>query len=527
MMVRKSYEDMSSEEVFHRVCVADFWETTAHYSRVQFDPILTPLFAGIFANAGITGSFFGLGLANTLGSLATAIVTTAVTTGLQMLLAPKPPKPEDGKAPMTQAVPPCIWGVGTTRMAGAFMLWEAVGSKLYSVQAIAAHPITRYNRFWLHDDEVTIGVDGAVNNLNGRYGGKTNIFTRLGAVPETPYAEFVADLATQSIWTTNHRGDGQASVALLAKTPKAKDYTSKFPYGIPRLTVEADLAKVWDFRDPAQSATNPATWTFSKNPILQLCWHWCFNEFGHLKDYTKAILPVLDMWIEEADICDEFVVLAGGGTERRYTCSGWDTTDREPKVGTNSILAACDGWICQRGDGALLVTVGKFRESRVVTLTDADILGHNVAYDTLPEEEINRLVPKFNYPDTDYSTSDTDFFEDVAAQLVAGRVLAEEMNLQWVTSWTQARRLAWREWQRIQQKIKGSLNVGLPGINAVYARWIRLATPVRLPKLNGSLIENRRAVIDLMKGGFSVDIVKHPSDIDNWTTAMEGQKPPV
>lgn len=527
MMVRNAYEDMSSEEAFYRVQATDYWATTSHYSRVLFDPILTPLFAGLFANLGVTGSFFGMGLANTLGSLATAIVTTAVTTGIQMLLAPKPPKPEDGKAPLTQGIPPCIWGVGTTRMAGAFMLWEAIGPKLYGVQAFTAHRISKYNRFWLHDDEVTTAPDGSVNPVNGRYSGKVKIFSRIGEVPETPYAELVADLAAEGIWTNSHRGDGQASLAMICTTPKAKYYTDRFPYGIPRLTAEADLAEVWDFRDPAQDPEDPSKWTFSKNPVLQLCWHWCFNEFGHLKDYRKAILPVLDMWKEEADICDEFVPLAGGGTERRYTCSGWDTTERQPKVGTNAIMAACDGWMCQRGDGALLITVGKFRESRVVTLTDADILGHSIAYDTLPEEEINRIVPKINYPDTDYSTTDTDFFEDQAAQLIAGRVLAEDMNLQWVTSWTLGRRLGWREWQRILQKVRGSLNVGLPGINAVYSRWIRLETPRRLPKLDGALVENRRGVIDLMKGGFKLDVVKHPENIDHWTTAMEGQKPPV
>ncbi len=107
---------------------------------------------------------------------------------------------------------------------------------------------------------------------------------------------------------------------------------------------------------------------------------------------------MLDLWIEEANVCDELVTLSGGGTERRYQCSGWDTTEREPKVGTNALLATCDGWLAERGDGALLLVTGKFRETRVVTLSEDDIVGHQVAYDTLFEEEINRLVPKFNYP---------------------------------------------------------------------------------------------------------------------------------
>ncbi|WP_377299664.1 hypothetical protein [Rhizobium sp. SGZ-381] len=519
------YEHATSEEIERLMWPRDYlhW-TTTHYSRVQHDPIFTPIFTSFFSSIGFSAT-----AASLAGSLATAVVTTAITIGLQLLMAPKPPKPEDGKAPFTQSVPYRVWGVGTTRLAGAYMLWEASGANLYSVQGIAAHRIQSVNRYYLQDDEVTINESGTVIGLDdGRYGdGKVSIYHRLGANPETPYAEFVSALSGQDLWTNNHRGDGQASVAMIARTPKSKDFNTRFPFGVPKLSVEASLALVWDFRDEAQDPEDPSTWVFSKNNALQMAWHWCFNEFGHRRDYRKAILPVLDMWIEEANVCDELVATAAGGFDKRYECSGWDTTEREPKVGTNAILAACDGWLCERGDGALLLTVGKFRENRVVTLTDADIVGHRVQDDVLFEEEINRLVPKFNYPDTDYSSADTDFFEDVSRQLKAGRILSEDASYQWVTNWRQARRLGYREWLRIQQKVRGQLNVRLSGINAVYTRWVRLSTPNRLPRINGKLIENRRSTLDLMKGGFAMEFIQHPDDIDAWSTSLEGAKPPV
>ncbi|MBN9054240.1 MAG: hypothetical protein J0H80_10790, partial [Rhizobiales bacterium] len=191
----------------------------------------------------------------------------------------------------------------------------------------------------------------------------------------------------------------------------------------------------------------------------------------------------------EANICDEDIPRASGGTEKRYECNGWDTTENGPKAATNAILAACDGWICERGDGALLFTVGKFREDRVAVLTDADIIGHQIQYDVLFEDAINRLVPKFTYPATDYTTSDTDFFEDTAAQLEDGRILSEDANYQWVHQWRQARRLGKRDWLRLRQKVKGTLDVRLSGLDAIYARWVRVETPNRLPRLNGKLIE--------------------------------------
>ncbi|MCA1365917.1 hypothetical protein I6F15_00640 [Bradyrhizobium sp. BRP14] len=504
--------------------------TTSLYSTVLFDPIFTPIFTAVLGSGG-----FAIGATTiSYASIASAIATTAISIGLQALMAqtPKPPKPEDGRSPLNQAIPFRTYAVGRTRLAGARMMWEAVGSNLYSVQAVAGHKIKSFKRFYLNDDEVTV-VDNVVQPLTtgGRYGaGSANVrlYTRLGANPETPYAELVSALGADGIWTNAHRGDGQASLAMRAHNADAQDQQAAFPYGAPSPSVEIDGAYCWDFRDPTQSPTNPNTWTWTRNSAVICAWHLCFNEFGFGLDYTKALLPVIDLWKEEADVCDELVPLKGGGTERRYECNGWDTTENGPKSGLNAILSTCDGHLVARGDGARILTVGKFRESRTATLTDADIVGHQVQYDVLFEDECNRLVPKFTYPATNYTSCDTDFFEDTAAQLSAGRVLTQEGSYEWCHQWRQARRLGKRDWLRLRQKVKGSLDVRLSGINAVYARWVRLETPNRLPRLDGKLLENRRSVLALTKGGFLMDFVEQPEGIDDWNpTTEEGQQPPV
>jgi len=518
------FERTDSEETFRRVKEIDFWSSTAMKTPPRHDPILTPIFTSFFLNLGFSATAAALA-----GAATTAIVTTAVSIGIQALLAPKPPKPEDGKVPKVQSIPHRWWGVGRNRTAGAYMLWEAKGKKLCAVQAIRGHRIKSFNRYWLHDDEVTLDVNGYVQRAGKRYGSnKVQVKTRLGLVPETPYSEIVAILGSDGTWTSNHRGDGQSSVGMTASSFSSDEQAKRFPFGAPVLSVETDDALVWDPRDPAQDPEDPDTWEWSRNAALIMLWHQCFNEFGHRRDYTRAILPVLDMWIEEADICDELVPLNGGGTERRYECNGFDTTENDPKAATNAILASCDGWLCERGDGALLFTVGKFRESRVATLSDVDIVGHQVQYGVLFEDEINRLIPKFTYPAIGYATSDTDFFEDTAAQLQSGRVLAQDANYQWVQQWRQARRLGKRDWLRIQENVSGSIDVRLSGINAVYARWIRLDTPKMMPRLNGKLIENRKSVLSLLQGGFSMTITKHPDDIEAWAPSTdEGLQPPV
>jgi hypothetical protein len=496
--------------------------TTVLYPIARRDPIFTPIFTSIFASFGFSAATSGL-----LAAGATAIATTAISIGIQMLLAPKPPKPEDGKVPKLQSIPHRWWGVGRNRVGGAFMLWEAKGKWLYAVQAIAGHRIKSVNRFWLHDDEVTLEPDGVIVT-NTNYGNQVQIYHRLGLVPETAYAPIVAKLGAEGVWTNNHRGDGQASVAMVCQNVNAEKQSKTFPYGPPQLSVEADMALCWDFRDPLQDPDDPDTWEWTRNSALIMAWHQCFNEFGHKRDYRRAILPVLDMWQEEADVCDELSPLKGGGFERRYECNGFDTTENDPKAATNAILASCDGWLCERGDGALLFIVGKFREKYVTVLTDADLVGHQIEYDVLFEDECNRLVPKFCYPEIGYATSDTDFYEDTGAQLTAGRILAQDANYQWVQQWRQARRLGKRDWLRLQEKVSGQLNVRLAGINSIYSRWVRMSTPLSLPRLDGKVIENRKSVLSMLQGGFTMDIMRHPENIDAWNPETdEGKMPPV
>ncbi|WP_234796166.1 hypothetical protein [Agrobacterium vitis] len=532
---RCQYESAESIEIERMLMDENLRSSTTLRSMPlqHYDPIFTPILTTAFTTIG-----FSAATAATLAGVTTAIATTAISIGIQMLLAPTPPKPDDGKVPMTQAVPSRHWIVGRQRVSGAYMLWEAKGKSLYAVQALAGHRIRSVNRWWLHDDEITdhIGPTGYTNYSHAPYEDNVRVFSRLGLAVETPYSEIVDGyagvygLGAENVWTDSHIGHGTASIAMVAQQTKAESQNSMFPYGVPRASVEVDGAYVWDFRDSAQNPEDDSTWTWTRNGALIMAWHQCFNPYGERKDYRKAILPVLDMWQEEADVCDEDVPTAAGGTEKRYWVSGWDTTEHDPKVGTNAILSAIDGWICYRGDGAVLLTVGKFRESRVATLTDADLLGFNVQHDVLPQDECNRLVPKFNYPDTDYSESDTDFFEDEEAQATIGRVLSKEASYLWCTQWRQARRLGKRDWLRIQPKVRGSFDVRLSGLNSIYARWTRLSTPLGLPELDGELIENKKSVVAVDKGGFTMDWIKHPTaeEIEAWDPATdEGQQPPV
>lgn len=510
--------------------------TTALYDPEKFHrfPGLESLIFSLLVSSLPTPIFLGLSNA-AIGAIASglsALATTAIVSGINMLMMPKPPKPQDGKLPKVQNLAPVIFGVGTNRVSGAYVLWEAVKNKLYSVQALVGHEVSAFQAIYLHDDPVTIGGPGSKwvqKGEDGRYGtNRIQVETRSGAIPETAYPDHVAALSGQGIWTAAHRGDGIASLGIICESVDATYHGEVYPHGAPQASAVIDMAPVWDFRDPAQDPEVPSTWTFSRNVALCLAWWLCFCPYGPRWDYRTALLPLIDRWKEEADICDEAVPLAGGGSEPRYEVNGWADTSTDPIAILNAFLAACDGFIAQHGDGALELTVGKFREELVGVITDADLVGYGWNSDVPEEDAVNRLVPRFTYPATDYSEAVTDYFESTADQLRDGRVLSSEADFRWVHRWRQARRLGKREWKRLQAKVSGSLDLRLSAYNQVRKRWIRLETPNRLRRMNGKVIENRRAIIALMQGGFQMEFARHPDDIEDWNPATdEGSAPPA
>ncbi len=162
------------------------------------DPFLTPLLTSL----GVTGSIaIGTTGSITYASIASAIITTAGSIALQMLMQ-KSPDVASGHVPKTEPVSYRSWIVGRTRVSGAYMLWESKGTHLFSVQAIAGHKIQSVNRYWLHSDEVELGPDNRTTNDDaGRYSNNVLILHRLGNNPETAYSELVDYLGASGVWT--------------------------------------------------------------------------------------------------------------------------------------------------------------------------------------------------------------------------------------------------------------------------------------------------------------------------------------
>lgn len=474
--------------------------------------LLVPIFVSILpaSIAGIT--IGGVTVASALATLTIGLISIAV----MLLLAPKPKAPEDGHFAIQQATPPKIFAYGKTRIAGYIVLLEEYKGALFHVSALCAHKCNAVTGYFLNDDKVSVVSDIVQGGSDDRYSSNAiAIYYRLGEPTETTYSA-LSTLYTSHVWDATGTGDGVASLCMTCAARGSSEFYTVYPLSRPQPSVEMETAILYDPRTDV--------WEYSDNTALELLHFLCFCEFGPQRSYEKCILPVVDFWKAAADICDEFVDLKSGGTEKRYRSGGFDTTDHDTRSVLNELLASCDGWLCERGDGTVILTVGKYEEP-TQTITDDDIIGWTIQSDVPDEYAVNEITTTFCFVDAGYSTASVDPWEDEADQAARGSKRSTSFELRWVQSFTQARRLAKREMSRQKERIRGQLILNLGAIGKIHSRWVRVKSNF-VPFLNDHVVENRKAVVSIMGASIALDYVGSGPYIDDWSpTDDEGREP--
>ena len=490
------------------------------------EAVAAALGGGTFAaDVGIAAGLAVYGAAATAISVAPAIGLSLVS---NLLFGPHIPKAEDGNYPLHQTIPPRQSGYGRARVAGSYMLYE-VTSENHSRDVLALHdgPIDGIERYYLNTDQVTFESDGrTVNALpDGRYStGHVLIDTRLGLATETAYAPIVADLPT--IWTSDHRGDGIASLALYCNSTNQANFSKYYPFGLPQPSVIARLRRVYDFRDPDQSPTNSATWKWSANPVLALCHYLCFAADGPGLAYAQRVATHVGLWTAAANQCDAIVALKAGGNEPRYQLGGIYRYDNDPADIIKQILDSFDGWIGEDGQGGLTCYAGQFY-APTVTIPADHIIGYDLSRWVEDEKAVNQLSFNYTEPQNTYVSADGDPWIDQADVTARGRIRAQSVDLPWVQSHSQARRLAKRSVMRANAERSGTITTDLYGLQALGERYLTFVIP-ELPSLaDGFVVEVRKVQFDLQAMQLTFTVVSTSADIDEWDPATEEGNPPV
>lgn len=313
-----------------------------------------------------------------------------------------------------------------------------VGRILNMVIELASHEVEEIGDIYFDDELIPLNADGM---STGRLQGRAYVFKHLGSADQEADARLIAGAPGQ--WTTAHRLRGRAYILVSLIKDINPGAENNFPNGVPNIRAQVKGLKVYD---PRSGLT-----AWSDNVAL------CINEYltntvfglGHV--YADEIDE--DLLIAAANVCDESVSLAGGGTEARYTCNGSFLTSEAPKEILGKLQVAMAGR-CVRSGGKWGLYAGAYI-TPTVTLDEDDLRGPIQVKPRLSRRELfNAVKGVYVNPDNGYQPADfpvvtnaTYLSEDQDERIWL------DMDLPWTGTPSMAQRIAKIELERVRQQI--------------------------------------------------------------------------
>lgn len=375
---------------------------------------------------------------------------------------------------------------------------------LHLAIAFASHEIESYEEIYFNEDLVwdkTNGVDTDWTSV-------LDVYTHDGT-QTTADAQLVADCFQ---WTNNHKLLGIAYVHF-----KMLWDGDKFPNGIPNITAKIKGKKVYDPRDINQSAATPSTWLWSDNPALVLR-DYLTNRYGLDEDDSV----ISDEAVEAAaDLCDETVSLADGGTQTRYRCDGQLDTKNNIKTNIEYILGSMGGFLTYTGGkyimrgASYVVPTESFDESDVISVISTTTKqSRRAQYNTVKGVYVSSEA---NYKVCDYpaQVSSTYSVED-------GAPLELDMPLPFVVYNQQAQRLAKIALNKSRQHISMSTSMNLKALKVKVGDNINISN-TRLG-FNNKAFEVLDYSLRIQSGDqvfVDLTLIETAAAVYDWTTSDE------
>jgi hypothetical protein len=473
-----------------------------------FTAIASFIGTAIVGAIGLTGATIaGVSLATIVGSL----VVGAALLGLSALLTPKPPRfnnqalAQQYQAVVNQAAAPRRRGYGREKGGGIRAFYDSNGGVLHQIVMMHSGEIDAFEELYLGDKLVTLSGPSVTTSPFSPY---VNLYPATGAASQAALASIVS--AFPSVWTADHKLNGIAYVGASFSSPPSEEYLKVFPEGAATPTrAVMRLSRVFDPR------TGVTAW--SENAAL------CIRDFLLHPDGYRLTIDDIDeaSFIAFANLCDEAVPLAAGGTQPRYTLGGMYNLNDEPKQVLVRMLAACDGELLENKDGKLEIRGGKWDEPTVTigpeNIREADLQQGADAFGAF-----NKLRILFTDPTQDYQATEAKAWDNLADQAERG-VMEENFSVDMVRSAPQARRLAKIFRAKNNPEWRGTIATDLVGLNARGERTIRVVFPAL--QIDGTFFVTSHGIAaDL--SGCTIGISSLSSDAYDWNAAAEeGQNP--
>lgn len=384
----------------------------------------------------IAGSFFLPPGLNVLGMKVGAAMFTVGLALASSGLMPSPKIPRSQISRLNVSLDPNTPRkavLGTTAMPLDLRYHEASGADQAFIDyiiCVAAHKVASIDEIWFEEKLAWSAIGG----VSATYSGYLTVQTRTEGT-----AGNAITVNAGTVWDASCRLTGCAYVYLrIKRTGNTKKTESPLVQGLPsRITIIGEGAPLYDPRldstvpggSGSHRANNQATWgTYSladsyDNPALQLLWvllGWDIN--GKLSIGAGVPPARIDMesFITAANICDEDITLAIGGTQKRYRTSGTisDADDRMEAI--NTYLACMNGTLRDNGGRLTLALLKNDLADPVLVLDDGDFLGefawdqtggglsqgHNVIRGRFIDPSQNSLYQLAEYPEISIPSPD-------------------------------------------------------------------------------------------------------------------------
>lgn len=409
--------------------------------------------ASNYAATYVASTFVGAALSSTFAYMAVQ-ATTAFVVGSTLSSAlgggnqQQQPAAQAAQARMQMvrspaAVRQIVYGEVMTSGALVFAASSTDNNTLHLVIALAGHEVNSIGTFYLNDEAVG-ALNGSGAPTGGKYASSVVFKTHLGTTTQTADADLIAAGVG---WTSAHRLRGIAYVYV-----KLTYDQSIFPTGIPNVRCVIQGKKLYD---PRTTLT-----AYSNNSAL-VAYDYITTQFGAATAEMSAA-----NWIAQANICDEAVSLAVGGTEARYTCNGVTTTDKTHRANLHQILSSCGG-VVTTPQGIYHINVAAYTAPALAL--DEDILRAPMRVRAAVSKKnlYNAVKGQFINPSNYWQGSDFPPVVNITYAMQDGGQIFTDLQLPFTTSSPTAQRLARIALEKSRQGITVDLPCKISAIKVV------------------------------------------------------------
>ena len=436
-----------------------------------FTPVITATY-GTTAVAGVTigTTTLAVGGMSAIGSAILAMAASTVLSGISaQLFGPKMPKAQASR--LTPSLDPMAhrkFVFGETAMNTDIRYFEPSGTDqeyFDFIIATSAHEVEAFDGIWFDDREAWRNDGtGVLNPFIG--------YLTVTPITKGTAANYIA-INGGTIWGSSCRLTGCSYLHLrIKRTGTTSKVESPLVNGLPnRVTIKGKGAKLYDPRldstvtggSGPERASDQTTWgtgasSNRNNPALQLLW---FLLGWRIPDSTGKLsvgcgIPAarldLPSFITAANICDEPITLAAGGTQKRYETSGVGS-DADNRMEIIQILLTSMNATLRDSNGRLSITVMKNDlATPVLEFDDNDILGDFSWNQTRGlDEMMNAVHGRYTDPSTNSLYQQVEY-PVISIASIDGIERMQTLDLPWVQEGRRAQRIAKQVLQRAQYK---------------------------------------------------------------------------